>query len=774
MNKIDNFGKVIQDMSLLYELALATGQSLDLKESCDLFLKRLMGRKNLSYSAVWIKDNFLTGEEYQQAATLIYAFPEFFPKSKKLPLDHPLFTCLNKEKIVKVSSNKKEFWQLVDEKGITKGTYIVVSLDEIGAVKLFSMTTGSCFSDIELNQIRKVISKFAVSLKGCLSHKKLLTEIAERKRAEEALRQSDQQMADIINFLPDATFAINLEGKVIFWNRAIEVMTGVKAEDIIGKGNFEYAVPFYNDRRPIIIDLVFKAEEKLNGESYLFLKRLEENSLIGETFCPALGEAGAYLWAKATPLYDINGNIIGAIESLRDITDRKQAEKELQKVRIELEKRVEERTAELAEAVKALRFEIADRKRAEAALAEEKELLSVTLHSIGDGVITTDTLGKVSSINRVAEEITGWRQMEVEGKPLASIFQILINEKMSKTCENPLEKVLKSEKEGGITGHNVLIARDGTRKIISANAAPIRDKKHNIVGYVIIFRDITKQKKVEAQLALSQKLQSIGQLAAGIAHEINTPMQYIGDNVRFLQDAFKDIYTLQQDYKQLMNELENVKVFGPLINEITKKEKELDVTYLIEEIPRAIEQTLEGVERVTKLVLAMKDFAHPGKKEKKLADINKAIERTVTISRNEWKYVAELETNLEPGLPLIYCVVDEINQVILNMIVNAAQAIKEAVNKGSLAKGKITVTTKKDKNFVDILIRDNGTGIPRAMIDKIFDPFFTTKEVGKGTGQGLAIAHDIIVTKHKGNIQVESEMGKGTMFTIRLPINSYK
>jgi hypothetical protein len=118
MNKIDNFGKVIQDMSLLYELALATGQSLDLKESCDLFLKRLMGRKNLSYS-VWIKDNFLTGEEYQQTTTLIYAFPEFFPKSKKLPLDHPLFTCLNKEKIVKVSSNKKEFWQLVDEKGIT-------------------------------------------------------------------------------------------------------------------------------------------------------------------------------------------------------------------------------------------------------------------------------------------------------------------------------------------------------------------------------------------------------------------------------------------------------------------------------------------------------------------------------------------------------------------------------------------------------------------------------------------------------------------------------
>jgi two-component system NtrC family sensor kinase len=208
-----------------------------------------------------------------------------------------------------------------------------------------------------------------------------------------------------------------------------------------------------------------------------------------------------------------------------------------------------------------------------------------------------------------------------------------------------------------------------------------------------------------------------------------------------------------------------------LVNQISNKEEELDVTYLLEEIPRAFEETLEGIGKVNKLVLAMKDFVHPGEKEMKFANINKAIEGTVTISRNEWKYVAELETDLEPGLPLVCCVIDEINQVLLNMILNAAQAIKEAPKSRTLTKGKITVTTKNDGDYVTILLSDNGIGIPKEMVNKIFEPFFTTKEVGKGTGQGLAIAYNIIATKHEGSIEVDSEVGKGTVFTIRLPIN---
>lgn len=431
-------------------------------------------------------------------------------------------------------------------------------------------------------------------------------------------------------------------------------------------------------------------------------------------------------------------------------------------------------TFELSETNRALRSEITDRKKIEAGLAHEKELLSVTLHSIAEGVITTDVLGNILSINRVAEEITGWTQEEMLGEPLERIFQIVIDEKTLRICKNPLEGLLKYGKKKVVTEHIKLIDKNKTRKIICANAAPIRDKTQDLVGHVIIFRDVTEQKKFETQLAMSQKLQSIGELAAGIAHEINTPMQYIGDNTRFLQDAVHDIiYGLLDDYRRLKDIiLAHKNIDLPLIDDLTKKEQELEIDYLSKEIPKAIKETLEGIEKVNKLVLAMKEFAHPGKKEKKPSDINKAIEGVETISRNEWKYVAELETDLEPGLPLVYCALDEINQVLLNMIINAVQAIREAQKNKLIKRGKIKIATRNKGNYIKILVRDNGAGIPEMVIDRIFEPFFTTKEVGKGTGQGLAIAHDIITTKHKGSIQVSSKEGKGTVFTICLPVKT--
>lgn len=315
------------------------------------------------------------------------------------------------------------------------------------------------------------------------------------------------------------------------------------------------------------------------------------------------------------------------------------------------------------------------------------------------------------------------------------------------------------------------VARDGTKKVITSNVAPIKDRDGNIIGFVLVFKDITEQKKNEAQLALSQKMESIGRLAAGIAHEINTPMQYIGDNTRFLKDAFRDICEYVERIGALIASLEKGVIPADLVAELRARERELDIGYLAEEVPKAIEQSLEGIERVRKIVLAMKDFSHPGSREKLFVDINKAIEGTVTISRNEWKYVAELETDLERDLPLVYCVVDEINQVVLNMIINAAHAIKEAVKDRPSEKGRIVIKTRSEGGFVKIIISDTGTGIPQSIRSKIFDPFFTTKGVGKGTGQGLTIAHDIIVNKHKGSIHVESEEGKGATFTIVLPVN---
>jgi len=198
--------------------------------------------------------------------------------------------------------------------------------------------------------------------------------------------------------------------------------------------------------------------------------------------------------------------------------------------------------------------------------------------------------------------------------------------------------------------------------------------------------------------------------------------------------------------------------------------EDIDLQFLIEEIPAAVEQTLDGIGKVSKIVKAMKEFSHPGSKDKTMVDLNRAIDNTITICRNEWKYVADVDTEFDASLPLVSCFPDEFNQVILNIIINAAHAIGDIVNEG-VSKGKITIRTKQKGNMAEISISDTGKGIPKSIIKKIFDPFFTTKEVGKGTGQGLAISYDVIVNKHGGTLAVESEPGKGATFIIRLPLD---
>jgi len=283
--------------------------------------------------------------------------------------------------------------------------------------------------------------------------------------------------------------------------------------------------------------------------------------------------------------------------------------------------------------------------------------------------------------------------------------------------------------------------------------------------------DITERNLLREQLLQAQKLESVGQLAAGIAHEINTPTQYIGDNVRFLKDAFQDITKLLEKYERLLSAANNNSLSRETIKNVTAAVKGVDTSYLLDEIPKAIDQTLDGVSRVSSIVGAMKEFSHPDTKEKIPLDLNRAINSTITVARNEWKYVADLETEFDPSMPLVSCLPGAFNQVILNLIVNAAHAITEATNKGGPERGKITVQTKNCPDWAEIRIQDSGTGIPQKVQSRIFDPFFTTKEIGKGTGQGLAIARSVIVDKHGGSIHFETVEGKGSTFIIRLPLN---
>jgi PAS domain S-box-containing protein len=312
---------------------------------------------------------------------------------------------------------------------------------------------------------------------------------------------------------------------------------------------------------------------------------------------------------------------------------------------------------------------------------------------------------------------------------------------------------------------------NGETRLLGLTITPVHVADENVTKLLVIGSDITDRDALEDQLHQAQKLESVGQLAAGIAHEINTPTQYIGDNVRFLKDAFQDLSSLLADYNRLLVAAQGNVLSGETVQEVSAAVKRADVGFLIKEIPKAIEQTLEGVTRVAKLVGAMKEFSHPGTKEKTPLDLNHAIECTITVARNEWKYVADLETDFDPSLPLIPCQPGEFNQVILNLIVNAAHAIADVVGKEGSGKGKIRIQTRNCQESAEIRIQDTGSGIPEKVRARIFDPFFTTKEIGKGTGQGLAIARSVVVDRHGGTIHFETEEGKGTTFIVRLPHN---
>ncbi|QQR80251.1 MAG: ATP-binding protein [Deltaproteobacteria bacterium] len=282
----------------------------------------------------------------------------------------------------------------------------------------------------------------------------------------------------------------------------------------------------------------------------------------------------------------------------------------------------------------------------------------------------------------------------------------------------------------------------------------------------------TKTSQMTVENFTSQKMEAIGQLAAGIAHEINTPTQYIGDNTNFLQGAFKDFLILLDDYKKLAQQAQEISTLQETVKTIQEKSKKIDVDYLISEIPLAIKQSLEGIERVSGITKAMKEFSHPGSQEAAPANLNQNIKSTVTVCRNEWKYVADVETQLDPQLPEVPCCVGEINQVVLNMIINATHAISDKFEKGKKGKGLITISTHLDGDWIVIKISDNGAGISEKNKQHIFEPFFTTKAIGKGTGQGLMLSFAIIKEKHKGELLFDSKEGEGTTFTIRLPLIS--
>lgn len=439
----------------------------------------------------------------------------------------------------------------------------------------------------------------------------------------------------------------------------------------------------------------------------------------------------------------------GFNEMLSQIQQRDVA---LMAARDSLELRVEERTRELAKSL---------------------SLLNATLDSTTDGILAVDFSDKMLCHNNNFTAMWGIPPGMFESGDVEKIVPFAAAQVSDPTQFLETIRAYRARPEAEY--FDVLHLKDG--RTFERYVYPQRIE-NKCVGRVIICRDITERERaeqeretMEVQLRHAQKLEAIGRLAAGIAHEINTPTQYIGDNTRFVQDAFHDIKPAIEQCRRLLDAFKRNTVTEQMVQEADQAMQASDTDYLLAEVPKAVQQSLEGLQRVTKIVQAMKEFSHPGAENKIAVDLNRAIESTITVARNEWKYISDVVTHFDPTLPLVPCLPSEFNQVILNILVNATHAIADAAENGRTGKGMITVSTRQVDGSVEVRISDTGSGIPETVQSRIFDPFFTTKPVGKGTGQGLTIARSVVVDKHGGSIDFETEIGKGTTFIIRLPLS---
>ena len=541
----------------------------------------------------------------------------------------------------------------------------------------------------------------------------LITSVIDKRisRQQLVLESERKMLRALIDHIPDCMYVKDYEGRFILANQRLATTLGVADADmLIGKTDFDYyplelATKFRDDEQSIMLQGVSLFEHEETGMS-------RETGPIPMLTTKVL-------------LRDHNGAVVGIAGVGRDISERKKHEQAL--------------------------------------LSAERRYRSMFDEALV-GLFELDREGRAIHANPAMAEFMGYQSAgQMLGAAHAPIWSA------GASSGRRQELIAELETKDHVKSFEMEMVKVTGQKISISTSIRARYAQGERIGYVGIFEDITSRQLLQDQLLQAQKLESVGQLAAGIAHEINTPVQYIGDNVRFLKETFEELFTLNEEYARLLRAAQHEDVTPRMLAEVVDAVRNVDTGYLFEEIPKAIDQTLEGVTRVANLVAAMKEFSHPGTGAKVPLDLNRAIESTVTMSRNEWKYVADLKMELDVALPEVLCLPGEFSQVVLNLIVNAAHAIADVAQAGGRSRGLITVATRSLEDQVEVRVSDTGNGIPQKVQSRIFDPFFTTKEIGKGTGQGLAIARSVVVDKHQGTIAFETEEGSGTTFTILLP-----
>jgi PAS domain S-box-containing protein len=422
---------------------------------------------------------------------------------------------------------------------------------------------------------------------------------------------------------------------------------------------------------------------------------------------------------------------------------------------------------------------IVDRRlqHAEKTTIEQEVREKVIVESLADALIVIDENGEIETFNHAGQHMFSYDSKDVIGKCLSLLIPDISYQSLLDDAEN--QKVEKSNNFSYSQNDNVNSITGRTIETTGIKSTGERFSLEVIFSTMVISgeiqfsalaRDISKRKIMEQQLRQSQKLESIGQLAAGIAHEINTPTQYVSDNINFLKKAVGHVLQALEMYRSIAESSASKEHQEQLRNleEMLQKAK---FDFIKEEIPKAIDQSHEGLKRVTKIVSAMKSFSHPSEGKKCFINVVESIETTVTICRNEWKYIADIQYEYTDPVPQVAVLPDEFNQVILNLIVNSAHAINDTLN-SEKKMGVILISIDSDESYLIIKIKDDGAGIPKNIQDKVFEPFFTTKKVGEGTGQGLSMVYSVIVDKHNGLLELDSEEGEGTCFILKLPLTN--